>query len=270
MRIKLTLRPQEKRATIPINYQYPLSAAIYKILSGGSAEYADWLHEHGYLSQDGKPRKLFVFSKILIPGKNRKTNENKLSIFNFSRCTLFISSPMLEDFIRHFVIGLFQSQKIEIKSRSLGARFMIESVETEIKPDFETTQKCKCLSPIVVSGKHFYDGRDQEYFLRPGDAELSQAIRKNLINKYQLIHQKPPTNDSLEFSLDPDYVKRRGGTDKLSKLITIKEHQGDEATQIKAFESLFFLSGSPELMQTAWECGIGQRNSLGFGMIDVI
>ncbi len=115
MRIKLTLGPVEKKCIIPINYQYPLSAAIYKILASGSLDYAEWLHQKGYLSPGGKPMKLFVFSK----------------------------------------------------------------------------------------------------------------------------------------------------------LITIKEGSAEE-TRVKAFESLFYLTGSKELMQVAYECGIGQRNSMGFGMGKII
>ena len=99
---------------MPINYQYPLSAALYKILSSGSAEYSQWLHEKGYLSPKGKPTKLFVFSKLFIPQKDRKPEKNILKIFNHTKCQLFISSPMLEDFIQNFVVGLFSAQIIEI------------------------------------------------------------------------------------------------------------------------------------------------------------
>ncbi len=268
MRIKLSLRSADRHSKIPINYQYPLSAAIYKILSHGSDEYAHWLHNQGYLTTDGKPMKLFNFSKLYIPGVKRI---DKTLIIPANRFVgLQISSPMLHDFIQHFVVGLFQHQDIEIRSHGTGARFIIESVETSAATDFHSTQKFKCLSPIVVSGKHFYDGREHEYFLRPDDENLSEAIHKNLINKYQLFHQKPPAQSALEFSLDPEYLRRKGGAEKLSKLITIKENYAPETTHIKAFESPFYLSGNTELMHVAWECGIGQRNSMGFGMIDVV
>lgn len=69
MRIRLTLRPIEPKCRIPINYQYPMSAAIYRFLSRGSKEYADWLHSKGYIDTDGKPHKLFVFSKLFIKTK---------------------------------------------------------------------------------------------------------------------------------------------------------------------------------------------------------
>ncbi len=42
--------------SIPINYPYPLSAAIYRIIAKGNADYADFLDGQGY----GKGFKLFT------------------------------------------------------------------------------------------------------------------------------------------------------------------------------------------------------------------
>ena len=44
MRFKITLQ-SISGSQIPINYQYPLSSAIYKILAKGYASYAQFLHE---------------------------------------------------------------------------------------------------------------------------------------------------------------------------------------------------------------------------------
>ena len=52
-----------KKGVLPINYQYPLSAAIYRIISKGDKEYANLLHEKGY----GKGFKLFTFSQLNVP-----------------------------------------------------------------------------------------------------------------------------------------------------------------------------------------------------------
>lgn len=60
MRFMLMLRGKTSKPIIPANYSYPLSAAIYKILSRADSEYAAFLHEKGY----GKGFKLFSFSQI--------------------------------------------------------------------------------------------------------------------------------------------------------------------------------------------------------------
>jgi CRISPR-associated endoribonuclease Cas6 len=265
MRIRLTLRPQEKETVIPINYQYPLSAAIYKILSNGSPDYATWLHARGYLSPDKKPIKLFVFSKLFIP--QVKIKQNALIAHHYHRCTMIVSSPMLEDFVQNFVIGLFATQKIEIGSKEVVGRFIIEQVETLPTPEFSRTTRFKCLSPITLSTKKEKYGSLQEHYYRPSEPELAEAIRDNLIAKYETVHQKQPDDSRLEFKLDKEYLQKKGGDLGLSKLIIIKEGTSEE-TKVKAFECLFYLTGSQELQQIAWDCGIGQRNSLGFGMVD--
>ncbi len=267
MRIRLALRPQEKETVIPLNYQYPLSAAIYKILSSSSSEFSAWLHTRGYLTPDKKPIKLFVFSKLFIPGARLK--RNLLFAFNRPTCTLIVSSPMLEDFVQNFVIGLFATQKIDIGSKDVVGRFVIEQVETLPTPAFDGTTKFKCLSPITVSTKKEKYGKLQEHYYRPSEPELVEAIRHNLISKYETVYQKQPADSRLEFKLDEEYRQNKGGDAGLSKLIIIKEGTSAE-TKIKAFECPFYLTGSRELQQVAWDCGIGQRNSQGLGMIDVM
>jgi len=44
MRFRITLNAQDRYAVIPINYQYPLSATIYKIIHQADAAYAAFLH----------------------------------------------------------------------------------------------------------------------------------------------------------------------------------------------------------------------------------
>jgi len=92
-------------------------------------------------------------------------------------------------------------------------------------------------------------------------------VRKNLLAKYEIIFGRLPEDDRLEFVIDADYLARRGGPEKVSKLITIKEGTAEE-TRIKAFECPFTLTGNPELMGVAWECGVGDHNSMGCGMVE--
>jgi CRISPR-associated endoribonuclease Cas6 len=181
---------------------------------------------------------------------------------------LQIGSPMLEEFVQNFVIGLFESAELTLASQGIRAEFRIERVETLPTPKFRESSRFKCLSPIAVSTMHERQGRLQPYYYRPHDAGLSEALRKNLLEKYQIIHdsQKATFSEkvafSLKFRLEPHDKPK-------SKLITIKEGSR-QATHIKAFETYFTLEGSPELMQVAWECGLGERNSQGFGMVELV
>jgi CRISPR-associated endoribonuclease Cas6 len=267
VRIKLTLTPKDRSCAIPINYQYPLSAAIYKILNSASPDYAAFLHEKGYISPNRKPLKLFTFSRLWCPDMKRAGST--LVIRSQTSCHFQIASPMLEDFVQNFVIGLFQQQEIDIGGPQTVGKFAITQVETLAAPEFSPEEKFISLAPIVASAKHEHRGKETTYYIRPGDPQLGDAIRKNLVQKFQTIYKKIPDDEQLTFSLDENYIQRKGGYDKISKLITIKEGEEQE-TQIKCFIAPFALKGSTELMRVAYECGIGEKNSLGFGMIEVV
>ena len=67
MRFKILLSPISTPSVIPINYQYPLSAAIYKVLDKADSDYAAFLHKKGYRAAGSlKNFKLFTFSDLSV------------------------------------------------------------------------------------------------------------------------------------------------------------------------------------------------------------
>lgn len=259
MRIQLTLAPQHKLTKVPLNYAYHLSAAIYKILQRASPEYATFLHHKGYAAPSGRLMKLFTFSKLWIP--NVRQREGVL-IGSDGFWYLQVSSPMLEEFVQNFVLGLFASNEIAIGSQNCHAVFWVEQVDALPIPEFRQAMRFKCLSPITASTARESEKGLQIYYYRPDDAGLSEALRKNLLEKYEIIHGHPPEDKNLIFRLET-FDKPK------SRLITIKEGTPAE-TKIKSFETYFTLEGDSELMRIAWECGLGGHNSQGFGMIEVV
>ncbi len=264
MRLKLTLLPLEANPAVPLNYNYPLSAAIYKLLAQASPEYARWLHDQGYQSRDERFMKLFTFSRLDIPrvrlsGKTLQAGDDR-------PWSLQISSPMEEEFVQNFVLGLFHQQKMEIGGQGAVGRFLIESVEALPAPKFAERMHGKTLSPMVVSTMREHKGKLHSYYYRPTDPELAEALRNNLIAKFELVHHRPCENPHLQISFDMHYFKRRQG--KVTKLLHIKEGTAEE-TKVKAFEMPFEMAGNPQLIKIGWECGLGDKNSLGFGMVEV-
>lgn len=260
MRIRLYLKPRDEGLTcIPVNYQYPLSAAIYAILRKAEPSYASFLHERGYTAFSGRSMKLFTFSKLWIPDVriqgNRLAGSGQL-------WKLQISSPFQEEFVRGVVNGLFLHRTLEIAGSGCRARFEIQQVEMIPTPEFGEKTFFRCLSPVVVSTMHLHRGRLHAKYLRPDDSRYSELIRKNLLQKYEIIHRKLPTDQRLRLTLSK-------GSKPRSRLITIKEGTPD-ATHIRAFEYHFALEGNPELMKIAWECGLGEHNAQGFGMIETL
>lgn len=60
LQIKLSLLRGNK---LPINYQYELSAWIYKVIERANAEYSDFLHNKGF-QHAGKQFRMFTFSQL--------------------------------------------------------------------------------------------------------------------------------------------------------------------------------------------------------------
>jgi len=260
MRIRIQLLALAKNAAVPINYQYPVSAAIYKILNRASPEYTAFLHNKGYSAPSGRFMKLFTFSKLYIPHAQFK--DGKLLGDFRQPCHLFVGSPMHEDFVQNFVLGLFDSSTIEIAGSGMRTRFQVRGVESIIKPEFNEEMRFRCLSPIVISRSEDRENGRMPHYYRPFEEGLNEALRKNLLQKYQIIYNAFPENEAFEFQITEKDKPR-------SKKITIKEGT-PHATELKAFETYFTLRGNPELMEVAWECGLGEHTSQGFGMVEVV
>jgi CRISPR-associated endoribonuclease Cas6 len=67
MRFKLHMQLAGNRQILPLNYQYPISAWIYRVMANADNEFTRALHESGYKIENGKSFKLFTFSKLSFP-----------------------------------------------------------------------------------------------------------------------------------------------------------------------------------------------------------
>ncbi len=67
MRIKIEFKLSGKRQVLPMNYQYPVSAWIYKVLARGDNQFSEFLHEQGFCMENQKTFKLFTFSNFMFP-----------------------------------------------------------------------------------------------------------------------------------------------------------------------------------------------------------
>lgn len=265
MRLKISIMPEKPDSCIPINYQYSLSSMIYKLLYDAEPRYSAFLHDEGYPTSNGKRLKLFVFSKIFYE-KTPILKNNFLQWYGKPALWFFLASPMEETFIQHVVIGLFKDSRIEIGFQGSSARFMITSVETIPKPEWKKTLDCTSLSPITVSISD--PSRPYATYLPPDDLRFAEAIKMNLLRKHETLNGKFEDAHDVIFKPDAVYIDRKGGTSGISKLITIKEGTPDE-TKVRGYVFPFSIQLDKALLDTAWDCGLGEKNSVGFGMIAV-
>lgn len=269
MRLKVTLHI-ERATFIPLNYQYALSSAVYRFLETADSDYAQFLHFEGYAplspaegtdsrdaTLDRRRFKLFTFSQLKAERSRvdiRMRGEEKLHLLP-GRVEWQIASPV-EPFLTNFASGLLTSGVLRITSAELP----IAHVETLSPPQWQETLRCKCLSPIVAAVGEKADGKYHTRYLRPKDPAWSERVRENLLGKYSALHGTTPEDTRLSLRFDTEYLEKHRGT----KLVTYKE------IQIVGAFAPFTLSTSKELFEVAYNCGVGEKNAAGFGMVEVV
>jgi len=261
VRLRISLHT-DRAVRVPFSHQEQLCGLAYRLLGLGDTEYARFLHDEGYALGGGasppqRRFKLFTFSTLRAAPYRRK-NEAGFIRFSAGLLDWYISSPMGE-FLTHSATGLLAGgAPLQIGP---DASVTIAAIDVLNAPRFGEQARFTCWTPLVASVRS-PDGRDTPYYLRPGPdgAALSEAIRKNLLQKYALVHGEPPDDDRLSVTFDADYLARdpHHGT----KNITFK------GVQVIGAQAPLTLSGSPALIKLAWECGLGEKNSAGFGMIE--
>ncbi|MFP4622196.1 MAG: CRISPR-associated endoribonuclease Cas6 [Bacteroidales bacterium] len=268
MRFRLTLENTDK-GLLPLNYQYELSAWIYKTLNYGNREFADWLHREGY-TNDYKQFKLFTFSNLLVPEYHIEGDRMKIES---RECELIVSFYPINS-LEYFVSGLFSNQAFSIGDKRSKAPFAVKTVEKLPEPEFRTEMEFKALSPILVSYKK---SENQKYarYMQPGDEEYGDLLIKNLAAKYRAFYSGEPvasTEDGLD-DTDPvdtgnmDYTFKPLSKPK-SRLITIKKGSRQES-KLRGYLYRFRLKAPVELIRLGYYAGFGEKNSLGFGCGEV-
>jgi CRISPR-associated endoribonuclease Cas6 len=260
LRLKLTLCAPDN-GMVPFNYNYPLSSSIYSLLRFGSPEFSAFLHDIGY-KLNGKVYKLFTFALKFERFSIKQTGIHILS----PNAYLYISSPFIDDFIRNFIIGTFESQHIVIADLHYSTLFRIKNAELIPAPVFMEKMKFMLLSPLVLSTRRERQGEMRQYYLRPEDGDdINRIITLNTRNKFQIMYGKENTS-ALRLSWDEGYLKKNR---RVTKKVTIDEN-GQYPIDIIGMQAPFTLEGEPELIRVGYECGFGEKNAMGFGMVDLI
>ena len=192
MRFKLTLQLQSEvmGREIPINYQFPLQAAIYKTLANSDAEFATWLHENGY-QQDGKRFKLFTFSNLIVPQYGIDKVSERLEVKS-DYVTLFISF-LPEKSTQKFIQGIFNNRIIQIADHLSGVQFVVHEIQVMSPLDYKPDMVFRTLSPICISLRNDHGHMD---YLTPNDSRYELGILTGLLARYNVIHGEPFSGDS--------------------------------------------------------------------------
>lgn len=284
MRLRLELLAS-RPVRVPTDHYEQLRGAIYYLLGQENADLARFLHDDGYglprekgfrpdasgagaNAADTRRYKLFTFSQLRVDAYRRRLDGAQLTI-SPGPIEWLISSPR-RDFLEGEVNGLLRSgAEIRVGDNLLSVAGMTALPEPVFSSE---TIAGTCLTPIVLAVPS-QDGRLTPRYLRPVEPEaFSAAIRANLLQKLRVLAAIEPAfaetdiaaaeSDPFAFAFDAAYLSRRAAAGKrCTKKITL-----DNLDLIGA-AAPFNLTAHPSLLQTAYTCGLGQRNASGLGMI---
>ncbi len=259
MRLQICLQATQSTAVIPINYQYPLSAAIYNILSKGDAEYASFLHETGY----GKGYKLFTFSDL--KGKF-KIRQDRIHLIDPH--VEFTISFHLPETSRTFVEGLFRSEEITIADQKSKAQFKVATILSRpsiwnAEQENQVVQKTMRTASALVSGKKNENG--QYNFLGPEDEDYTETLEYSWRNKIRTLFDDETAVNAL-LKVDVEYFRNPSR----SRLVIIKADTPQE-TKLKGYLNFKLkLTGEKRFVDVLLNSGAGVYNSLGMGSMEVV
>jgi CRISPR-associated endoribonuclease Cas6 len=247
VRVKLTFTSVDHKQTIeiPIHYNYLLQSFIYKSLS---ASVATKLHNKGYKYEKRK-FKLFTFSKIFCDSLCKKKEYFSVTCpfyFYFSSADENITKNLALNLLKND-IGYLQSNKIKVVS-----------VEFCSSPQFTKAVTIKLISPITIySTFKKEDGTKKTYFYNPMEKEFVKLLKSNSLKKYELVNGSKYTGN---FNIEPLKFS-------IKRNFHILKYKG---TVIHGYSGIYKLEAEEDMIKTLYLCGLGSKNSQGFGMFELI
>ena len=241
MRLEIILKGKNN-FKVPFNYNHILSSIIYNKIA--DLNFANEVHS-------SKSFKFFTFSQIYIP-KRRIVKDGiiaKDGVISF-----YISSP--NDFlIKSLVDGFLEDLEISFQNQKLT----IQKIEALKTPEFSSKSEFKTLAPIIVRTKKEIDGELKIWDLAPSD-KFFKSLENNLIKKYIKFNNLTKTDKKINIYSDMNFVKRK----------RISINKDNATTHHRAYMMDLILEGDLDLIEFAYDVGIGEKNSMGFGMVKLL
>ncbi len=239
MRIAIRLRAR-RTCSIPLNYNAALQAALFEALGQQDAGFARRLHE-------GNGFKFWAFSQLRAA--RSRVAPPRLHI---EPGTVFLEAASPADrFVHVLSASLLRQKYLLVEDTGLE----VVGIETILPPAAAERVEIRCLSPVVAGIPQ--SGYDAPQWLLPGDAGLSAALRNNILRKYKALYGAEPDDTRFDVTWDSKYLETHKGTKGV-------QYKGGF---IKGAFCPGTIEGNPKLIRLAWECGLGEKNSAGFGLL---
>lgn len=237
MRIRIVL--DLKNIKLSVDYRSSVVGLIYNMLpiSDDTLE----LHNSGKILENRK-YKLFTFSEIY--GSSTYDSINKKLIFSGNACFDFTSFD--ENIIINIIDYLDNNQQVLLQNQ------IIKVVKYDILNEYDTTDNIKTyytLSPITI----YKTENNHQIYFSPLSNEFKNQIISNLSKKYYICYKRNMPNIEI---IDICDIKK--------KIIKFR-NTIYESYHLK----ISFNYITKEVHNVIMSCGLGPKNSIGFGMVSV-
>ncbi len=226
---------------LPRNYNHILQAVLLRWLN--DSNYSKFLHDVGY-KYEKRTYKLFTFSSLYGDFiSSKETNE-----IVYKSSARFVVSCVEDRFIEYLVENFIKGDHIVILKNDV----YVSKVEIW-DDDVDKEAFVRTISPVTIySTIENENGKKFTRYYSPNDSEMEEKLKENLYRKYLAFYGHPPSGEIN--------IKNVGQTPKKAVI----NYKG---TVIEAWKTDFLISGEPELIKFALNCGIGSKNAQGFGCI---
>lgn len=246
MRLKINAVSLTKNTRIPVEYNGYIKTFISGLFEGNSDELLEERKEYG-----SSLLGMYTFSRL--SSKGIKYNKPYLEIQNSIN---FQASFYLSKMHEMAVKSICSNPKIFLGDQE----FKITKTEFEDGPyKFQKKMKIKMLSPVVAYKTEYVDRKRKTKYYYPFDNNFSHIVRGNLAKKFCCIKG---INEIKNF----DFGISAGSFDQEKDFVITKVNN----IIIKGYLGTYFLSGDPEILQVAYNWGLGAKNPEGFGMFEVL
>lgn len=262
MRLTITLHAQERNTVLPINYQYPLSAWIYRTLEQGDPVLAEFLHEEGYAGDSHRRFKFYSFSELRTPGARVQGDRLVLK----QPEARFAISFLADRAAQTMVMGLFKrAEPSWLGDEQSGGRFAVSAVEMQMLPPMQGSADFFTASPAVVSVADTDEaGQLGKKFLSPFDEGYETQFLGNLRQKYTAARQAGLLEDTggvpeIRYELLSHQAKEK-------RIDLLRGRPG--YTRVRGYKFRFRLHAPEPMLRLAMLAGVGEKNAMGFGAVE--
>ncbi len=237
MRIRVVLKLKNCENLLPFDHQYYLASCIYRALEKIDPSYALELH---------MPRRYKFFTFSYLMSEKREIKETGILIKD--QAYFFVASPN-DDFIKLLVEGILLQQELKIGP----VHCIIEEIKILKTPKFEKSAVFKTLSPILIRKPVKENRKLRGKELYPTDSEFEKRLATNLVRKYREFY-----GDRIEPEISFRFTRFKP---KRHKILN---------TYHRCILGEFTVKGDEKLIEFGYECGFGEKNSMGFGMVKAL